>query len=153
MRRIVVGARPQGEEPWVLKAAAELAHQTGAELVVISVDELETEKLSTVPRSEVTARAERAAAEAVERLREAGIEASMEVRAGRPFEQNIGFADEQDADLIVVGKTRATRANACKEPETVIPESSAAQRIHRQAALPTGYPAAEARGRSNAARV
>ena len=80
MRRIVVGARPQGEEPWVLKAAAELAHQTGADLVVISVDELETEKLSTVPRSEVTARAEQAAAESVERLREAGIEATMEVR-------------------------------------------------------------------------
>jgi nucleotide-binding universal stress UspA family protein len=109
MRRIVVGARPQGEEPWVLKAAAELAHQTGAELVVISVDELETEKLSTVPRSEVTARAERAAAEAVERLREAGIEATMEVRAGRPFEQIIGFADEQDADLIVVGTSSRGR--------------------------------------------
>jgi K+-sensing histidine kinase KdpD len=87
MRRIVVGARPQGEEPWVLKAAAELAHQTGAELAVISVDELETEKLSMVPRSEVTARAEKAAADAVERLREAGVEAAMAVRAGRAFEQ------------------------------------------------------------------
>jgi nucleotide-binding universal stress UspA family protein len=109
MRRIVVGARPQGEEPWVLKAAAELAHQTGAELVVITVDELETEMLSTVPRSEVTARTEQAAAEAVERLREAGVEAAMEVRAGRPFEQIMGFADEQDADLIVVGTSSRGR--------------------------------------------
>jgi nucleotide-binding universal stress UspA family protein len=109
MQRIVVGARPQGEEPWVLKAAAELAQQTGAELAVISVDELETEKLSTVPRSEVTARAEHAAQEAVERLREAGVEATMEVRAGRPFEQIIGFADEQDADLIVVGTSSRGR--------------------------------------------
>jgi nucleotide-binding universal stress UspA family protein len=113
MRWIVVGARPQGEEPWVLKAAAELAHQTGAELAVISVDELETEKLSTVPRSEVAARAEKAAADAVERLREAGVEAAMEVRAGRAFEQIIGFADEQDADLIVVGaSSRGALASA-----------------------------------------
>jgi nucleotide-binding universal stress UspA family protein len=109
MRRIVVGARPQGEEPWVLKAAAELAHQTGAEVVVVSVDELETEKLSTMPRSEFTARAAQAAAEAVDRLREAGVEAAMEVRAGRAFEQIIGFADEQDADLIVVGTSSRGR--------------------------------------------
>jgi nucleotide-binding universal stress UspA family protein len=103
MRRIIVGVRPEGAEPWVLKAAAELAEQTGAGLTVVSVDELETEMLSTLPRSEVTARAEHAAAEAVERLREAGVEAALEVRVGRAFEQIIGFADAWDADLIVVG--------------------------------------------------
>ena len=109
MRRILVGVQPDDEEPWVLKAAAELAHETGAELAVISVDELETEMLSTVPRSEVVARAERAAATAVERLRDAGAEAAMEVRSGRPSEQILGFADEWDADLIVVGTSSRGR--------------------------------------------
>jgi nucleotide-binding universal stress UspA family protein len=109
VRRIVAGVRPEGAEPWVVKAAAELAQQTGAELAVISVDELETEMLSTMPRSEVTARAEHAAAEAVERLREAGVEAAMQVRAGRPAEQIIGFADTWDADLIVVGTSSRGR--------------------------------------------
>ena len=109
MRRIVVGVRPQGVEPWVLKAAEELVEQTGAELAVVAVDELETEMLSTLPRSEFTARAEHAAAEAVERLREAGVAAAWEVRAGRPFEQIIGFADAWDAELIVVGTSSRGR--------------------------------------------
>jgi nucleotide-binding universal stress UspA family protein len=109
MRRIAVGIRPQGEEPWVLKAAMELVDQTGAEVMIVSVDELETEMLSTLPRSELMARAQQAAQEAVARLREAGVEASMEVRAGRPAEQILAFADEHDADLIVVGSSARGR--------------------------------------------
>ena len=109
MRRIVVAIRPDAEEPWLTTAAAQLASETGAEVSVVTVDELETEKLSTIPRSEVAERARQTAQAAVDRLREAGIEATMEVRPGRPFEQIMGFADAHDADLIVVGSSSRGR--------------------------------------------
>jgi nucleotide-binding universal stress UspA family protein len=109
MERILVAVKPDAEQPWVLKAAAELAEQTGAELFVASVDELETEKLSTVPRADKLARAQRAAASAVETLVAAGFQPASEVRAGRAFEQLMGLADEHDVDLILVGASSKGR--------------------------------------------
>ena len=77
----------------------------------MSVDDLETEKLATIPRSDVQKFADDAADRAVERLRAKGIEATKTVLAGPALEQILAFADEEDADLIVVGgSTRSTLA-------------------------------------------
>ena len=92
---------------------AQVARETGAQVAVLSVDELETERLATLPRSEYVRRAEEAAGAALERLRGAGIEATKEVRSGRALDQILSYADEQEVDLIVVGSsTRGRLATA-----------------------------------------
>ena len=103
MQRIVVAANAEADQPWVADAAAQLAKETGAEVAVVSVDELETEKLSTLPRESFRERAEQAAANAAERLEAAGVSSTTTVLSGRALERILEFADEQDADLIVVG--------------------------------------------------
>ena len=103
MQHIVVAAKAGAEEPWVADAAAELAAQTGASASVVSVDGLELEGLSTLPRSEFTERARRSAEAMAERLRSAGVDATAEVRPGRVVPGILMFAEERDADLIVVG--------------------------------------------------
>jgi nucleotide-binding universal stress UspA family protein len=113
VQRIVVAANAEAEQPWVADAAAQLARDTGAEVAVVSVDELETEKLSPLPREVYRERAEQAATRAVERLEAQGIRASRSVRSGRALEEIIAFADEQDADVIVAGSsTRGPVASA-----------------------------------------
>ncbi len=105
VRRIVLAADPDVDQPWVADATAELARETDASVAVVSVDELETEKLSPLPRSEYLRRAEEAATAAFERLQAAGVAASKHVRSGRALEGILEFADEQEADLIVLGPT------------------------------------------------
>jgi nucleotide-binding universal stress UspA family protein len=113
VQRIVVAANAEADEPWVADAAAQLARDTGAEVAVVSVDELETEKLSPLPRDVYLEQAEQAATRTVERLAAHGIDASRTVRSGRALDEIIAFADEQDADLIVAGSsTRGPVASA-----------------------------------------
>ena len=103
MQVIVVAAKAGADQPWVADAAAELATQTGATVKVVSVDGLELEAFSTVPRSELQ-EATRASAEAVAaRIREAGVDATAETRTGRVVPAVLLYAEEQDADLILVG--------------------------------------------------
>jgi hypothetical protein len=71
-------------------------------------------------------------------------EALFRTRTGDPF---LPWQSGREA------QARGTRGNACREPKTVIRQSSAAQRSPQQAALPTGYPAVEAPARSMPARV
>jgi nucleotide-binding universal stress UspA family protein len=103
MQRIVVAAKAGTDETWVADAAAELAEQTGAAVSVVSVDGLELEGLATMPRSEFKEQAEKSASQMVEQLRSAGVEATAEVRPGRVVPGILLFAEEQDADLIMVG--------------------------------------------------
>ncbi|MBG0562534.1 universal stress protein [Actinoplanes aureus] len=103
--RIVLAANPEADQPWVTDAAADLVRQTGATVTVVAVDELETEHLAPMPRSVYTERAERAAEAATRRLADAGIEATQAVLPGRPVDQIIRYAEEQSADLIVVGSS------------------------------------------------
>jgi nucleotide-binding universal stress UspA family protein len=105
MKRIVVAAKAGVEQPWLADAAAELAQQIGAEASVVSLDELELEALSTVPRSELAKDAEQAAEAVAERIRRAGVEAHAEHRSGPVVRGVLVFAEEQEADLIVVGAT------------------------------------------------
>jgi nucleotide-binding universal stress UspA family protein len=101
--RIVLAANPEADQPWVADAAATLAHQTGASVAVVSVDELELERFAPVPREVFRERAAAAADAAVARLAEHGLTASRTVLPGRALEAILEFADEQEADLIVVG--------------------------------------------------
>ncbi len=109
VRRIVLAANPDEDQPWVADATAQLARETDASVAVVSVDELETEALSAVLRSEELKRADAAATAAFERLRAAGVPASKHVRGGPALEGILEFADEQDADLIVLGPSVRSR--------------------------------------------
>ncbi|AVT31656.1 MULTISPECIES: universal stress protein [unclassified Plantactinospora] len=102
---IVLAANPEADQPWVADAVADLVRQSGGSVAVLAVDEVELERLAPAPRSVFTERAQQAASAAVRRLAEAGIEASVTVRSGRPLQQILEFADEQRADLIVVGSS------------------------------------------------
>jgi nucleotide-binding universal stress UspA family protein len=109
--RIVVAAKPDADEPWVAQAAAGLAKQTGASVAVVSVDEVELERLAAAPRSVFAQVAEHAAAAMARRVGEAGVEVTHSVVPGRPVQGILDFADQQTADLIVIGaSTRPTVA-------------------------------------------
>jgi nucleotide-binding universal stress UspA family protein len=103
MEGIVVAAKAGADQPWVADGAAELAHQTGAAVSVVSVDGVEMEALSPLPRSEYQEEARKAAEAIAARIRERGVEASADVRAGKVVAGILLFAEEHDADVIVVG--------------------------------------------------
>ena len=103
MQHIVVAAKAGADQPWLADAAAELAEQTGATVSVVSLDGLDVEALSPTPRSEFQAEAQKTVDGFLERLRAAGVEAEGEVRPGQATRGVLVYAEEKDADLIVVG--------------------------------------------------
>lgn len=103
--RIVLAANPEADQPWVAEAAAKLAKQTSGSVAVVSVDEMELERLAPVPRSVYLERAEQAATAAYDRLTAAGVPATRTVLSGRPLQRIMEFADEQQADLVIVGSS------------------------------------------------
>ena len=105
MKRIVVAAKAGAEQPWLADAAANLAEEIGAEVVVVSFDGLELEALSTIPRDELAKGAAAAASQVAERIESTGIEVRAEHRSGPVVRGLCVFAEEQEADLIVVGAT------------------------------------------------
>ena len=105
MKRIVVAAKAGAEQPWLADAAANLADEIGAEVTVVSFDGLELEALSTVPRDELAKDAAASADQVAERIQRAGIPARAEHRAGPVVRGLCVFAEEQEADMIVVGAT------------------------------------------------
>jgi nucleotide-binding universal stress UspA family protein len=112
MQRIVVAAKAGAQEPWLADAAADLAKQTGAAVVAVSFDGVDMEALSPLPRSEYAGSA-RASAEAIaSALRDAGVEATAEVRSGRPIPGLLTAADELGADIILVGASHRGRVAA-----------------------------------------
>jgi nucleotide-binding universal stress UspA family protein len=106
---IVVAAKPRTDQEWLADAAVEVALQAGAKAAVVSVDGVELEALAPAPRAEY-AEAARTSAEAVaERIRAAGVETTAESRPGAVVRGILLYAEEQDADLIVVGATSRGR--------------------------------------------
>jgi nucleotide-binding universal stress UspA family protein len=103
MDRIVVAAKPGTEHPWIADATAQLAKQTGAAVDVVSVDGVELEALSLMPRSEFAVMARQAVDRMVARLQQDGVRATGEVRPGQVVRGILLFAEEQDADMIVCG--------------------------------------------------
>ena len=109
MKRIVVAAKAGADQPWLADAAANLAEEIGADVAVVSFDGLELEAFSTLPRSELAKGAEAAANAVAERIRSAGVTAHAEHRSGPVVRGVLVFAEEQEADLIVVGATTRGR--------------------------------------------
>jgi nucleotide-binding universal stress UspA family protein len=105
MKRIVVAAKAGVEQPWLADAAADLARELDAEAAVVSVDGIELEALSTLPREEVRKDAQAAARRVAERIAERGVPVHAEDRSGAVVRGVLVFAEEQEADLIVVGAT------------------------------------------------
>jgi nucleotide-binding universal stress UspA family protein len=103
MQRIVVAAKAGAEQPWLADAAADLAEDLGAEVSVVSLDGVELEALSTLPRSELEKDAAAAADAVAARIAERGVPVHAEHRAGPVVRGVLVFAEEQEADLIVVG--------------------------------------------------
>jgi nucleotide-binding universal stress UspA family protein len=112
MQRIVVAAKAGADQPWVADAVAQLAAQTGADVNVVRLYGLEMEALSTTPRSEYADRARESAEALVLRLRADGVEATAETRAGAVVPGILLYAEEHDADIIVVGATSRGRVAA-----------------------------------------
>jgi nucleotide-binding universal stress UspA family protein len=103
MQHIVVAAKAGADQPWLADAAVQLAEDTGAAVSVVSVDGIDVEALSPIPRSEVQADAQQAVDGVLARLREAGVQAEGEVRPGTVTTGILLYAEEKDADLIVCG--------------------------------------------------
>ena len=103
--RIVVAANPDADTPWVADAAIGLAKQTGATLAVVAADEVELERLAPVPRSVYADKAREAVAAMARRLSDAGLTVSETVVPGRAVPAILEFADQQQADLIMVGSS------------------------------------------------
>jgi nucleotide-binding universal stress UspA family protein len=109
MQRIVVAAKAGSDQPWLADAAAELAHQTGAAVSVVSLDGLDVETLSTLPREEFQQQAKQAVEGFTERLKAAGVEADGDVRSGPVTRGILLYAEEKEADVIVVGASTKGR--------------------------------------------
>jgi nucleotide-binding universal stress UspA family protein len=106
MKRIVVAAKAGADEPWLADAAVNLAEQTGAETAVVSVDGVDVQMGAPMPRDEYAKLARESAERIADHLRQAGIEATAEVRPGRVVPGVLVFAEEKEADLILVGASR-----------------------------------------------
>lgn len=76
-----------------------------------SADGLELEALSTVPRDALAQGAERAAKQVAERIARAGVDVTAEHRAGPIVRGVLVFAEEHEADLIVVGASTRGRVS------------------------------------------
>ena len=109
MQRIVVAAKAGSDQPWLADAAADLSHQTGAAVSVVSLDGLEMEGLSPTPRSEFRDAAQHTVDGFLARLKEAGVEAEGEVRPGKVSRGVLLFAEEKEADAILVGASTRGR--------------------------------------------
>jgi nucleotide-binding universal stress UspA family protein len=99
----VLAANADGDRPWVAQATADFARKTGATVAVVCVDEVELERLAPVPRSVFADRAAAAAAAAAEQLTSAGVQATSTVLSGLARDQILAFAEQEQADVIVVG--------------------------------------------------
>jgi nucleotide-binding universal stress UspA family protein len=100
---LVLAANAEADQPWVADATARFAQQSGATVAVVSVDEVELERLAPVPRSVYAQQAAAAADAAVSRLAAAGVAATATVLHGLARDVILDFAEREGADVIVVG--------------------------------------------------
>lgn len=106
MKRILVVSTAGLDDPWIAQPAAQLAEETGADVTVLVVDDVESQRFTTLPRDELLRQASVTADRIAAHLAEAGVRATPVARSGPAVETAIEFADDIDADLIVVGSTR-----------------------------------------------
>ena len=103
MKRIVLALVPGEENDRLLDAGAELAEQTGAEVTIAALDEVESQRFEQIPRREHLSRAAETAERAAERLAERGVRAQARPVSGTGAAAIEAVAGEVGADLIVVG--------------------------------------------------
>lgn len=103
IERIVVITVGGIDHPWLASATAELARETGGAVTVLGVDDVESQRFEALPRSELMELARTAAERIAERLAQSGVRAEVAARSGPAAETVLEFADEVDADLLVVG--------------------------------------------------
>jgi len=106
VRRILVVSTAGVDEPWLVGPTAQLAKETGAEVTVLAVDDVESQRFESLPRDELVRQARETAERIADRLAEHGVAARAVARSGPAAQTAIEFADEIDADLIVVGSSR-----------------------------------------------
>jgi nucleotide-binding universal stress UspA family protein len=106
MKRILVVSTVGADEPRLVGPAAQLAKETGAEVHVLAVDDVESQRFETLPRDELLRQAQETAERTAGRLAEHGVAATPVARSGPAAETAIAYGDEIDADLIVVGSSR-----------------------------------------------
>lgn len=106
MKRILVVSTSGVDEPWLVAPAAQLARESGAEVTVLAVDDVESQRFAQLPREELLARAQATAQRIADRLAVEGVEATAVALPGPATATAIEFADQIDADLIVVGASR-----------------------------------------------
>ncbi|MGM0606724.1 MAG: universal stress protein [Halobacteriota archaeon] len=92
----------------VIDAAIDIATQRGATVHALSVIDRGVfltldEGLTDAVDEELTANAEQAVARVVDAATDAGLENEASVRQGRPGEEIRSYAEEIDADLVVMG--------------------------------------------------
>lgn len=105
MKRILLALRTGAAEAWLIGPTSQLARETGAEVTVLAVDDVESQRFEALPRGETLESARRTARGAADRLAEAGVAAEALGRSGAAVATTIEFAREIDADLIVVGSS------------------------------------------------
>ena len=103
MNRIVLACVAGQDQPWLAEAAAELARELEATVSVVAVDDAESQRFEARPRDELIEAARDTADRLAGLLAERGVGADTHVRAGRGAGPVVAFADEVQADLIVVG--------------------------------------------------
>ena len=100
---IVLAVKPDSDQPWITDAVARLAKQTGATVAVVAVDQVELERFSPAPRSVFVQGAREAVETAVRRLADVDVASQGTVLPGRALDRIMEFADQQQADVLVVG--------------------------------------------------
>lgn len=105
MKRIVLVSTAGADEPWLVTPTAQLAEETGADVTVLAVDDVESQRYAALPRSELLSQAQATAQRLADLLAETGVAATPVARSGPAAAAAAEFADEVDADLIVVGSS------------------------------------------------
>jgi nucleotide-binding universal stress UspA family protein len=105
VKRILLVSTASADEPWLVTPTAQLAEETGADVTALVVDDVESQRFAALPRAELVSQAEAAAQKLADLLAETGVTATPVARSGPAAEAAIEFADEIDADLIVVGSS------------------------------------------------
>ena len=100
---LVLALNAELPQDWVVDATARFSQQTGATVAVVCVDEVQLERLAPVPRSVYVSWAQETLSSAVRQLQEAGVEATGTLLSGLARDLVLDFAEEQRADIIVVG--------------------------------------------------
>ncbi len=105
MKQILLVSTAGADQLWLADAAAQIADEIGADVTVLVVDDVESQRFAALPRAELLGEASATADLLVARITERGATATPVIRSGHAASAAIELADEIDADLIVVGSS------------------------------------------------